>query len=79
MYYKDVLTFVDNLPKLLKYFFNVSILVNFYFDKMDPILISGGGLTGEYRLHQFHFHWGFNNDEGSEHIINGHRYPLEVA
>jgi carbonic anhydrase len=31
-----------------------------------------------YRLFQIHFHWGVNNTEGSEHTINGERYPLEA-
>lgn len=31
-----------------------------------------------YRLAQFHFHWGRDNSEGSEHTINGKAYPLEM-
>jgi carbonic anhydrase len=40
--------------------------------------ISGGGLDGPYVFTQFHFHWGAKDSRGSEHVINGHRYPLEL-
>jgi len=40
--------------------------------------MSGGGLPDVFYLLQFHFHWGFNAFQGSEHTINGHKYPLEV-
>lgn len=30
-------------------------------------------------LDQFHFHWGLNDSIGSEHSINGERFPLEVV
>lgn len=31
-----------------------------------------------YQLAQFHFHWGPNDKEGSEHTVDGKQYPLEV-
>lgn len=31
-----------------------------------------------YQLAQFHFHWGRNDSEGSEHTVDGKMYPLEV-
>lgn len=34
--------------------------------------MEGGGLPHKYVLDQMHFHW------GSEHTINGRRYPLEL-
>lgn len=40
--------------------------------------MSGGGLPETFYLIQFHFHWGYNAFQGSEHTINGHKYPLEV-
>ncbi|XP_053654446.2 carbonic anhydrase 2 [Cherax quadricarinatus] len=40
--------------------------------------LSGGGLTDQYTFAQLHFHWGRNQDEGSEHTINGGRYPGEL-
>lgn len=40
--------------------------------------MSGGGLPTEHYLIQFHFHWGYNAFQGSEHTINGQKFPLEV-
>jgi len=40
--------------------------------------IDGGGLAGEYVFAQFHFHWGRDSSMGSEHTINGVRYPMEL-
>ena len=34
--------------------------------------------VGNYRLLQFHFHWGGMSGTGSEHLINGQRSELEV-
>lgn len=33
---------------------------------------------GDYLVIQMHMHWGANNREGSEHTLNGMRYPLEL-
>nr|KAG5690146.1 hypothetical protein BaRGS_013603 [Batillaria attramentaria] len=44
-----------------------------------PIGISGGSLPDDYVLDQFHFHWGSNNDKGSEHTIDFKAAPLELA
>jgi len=39
----------------------------------------GAGLSfSDYKLLQFHFHFGTINNPGSEHRINGHQYPAEV-
>lgn len=40
--------------------------------------IRGANLPGIFRLKQFHFHWGFNAYQGSEHTIDGIKYPLEI-
>lgn len=42
------------------------------------IAISGGDLTASYKLAQFHFHWGKDERNGSEHLIDGMASPLEV-
>ncbi|XP_058384627.1 carbonic anhydrase 5A, mitochondrial [Diceros bicornis minor] len=40
--------------------------------------ISGGPLENHYRLKQFHFHWGAENEWGSEHTVDAHVYPAEL-
>jgi hypothetical protein len=40
--------------------------------------ITGGPTIDEYQFLQFHMHWGSNDNEGSEHVIDGLRLPAEV-
>lgn len=40
--------------------------------------LSGGPLTGRYRLEQFHLHWGALDNRGSEHTIDGKCYAGEL-
>ncbi|XP_070782997.1 uncharacterized protein [Enoplosus armatus] len=45
----------------------------------NEVEVSGGGLNGTYSTIQFHFHWGdTEHHPGSEHTIDGHRYPMEM-
>ena len=46
---------------------------------LQDLTVSGGGLSTTYQSLQFHLHWG-NGDAvpGSEHTVNGMRYPMEV-
>nr|XP_046232575.1 carbonic anhydrase 4-like [Scatophagus argus]XP_046232576.1 carbonic anhydrase 4-like [Scatophagus argus] len=45
----------------------------------NEVEVSGGGLNGTYSAIQFHFHWGdTEHHPGSEHTIDGHRYPMEM-
>jgi carbonic anhydrase len=46
--------------------------------KGGNIVISGGGLEGEYKAAQLHLHWGASSGKGSEHRIDGKQYPAEV-
>lgn len=39
---------------------------------------TGAGLKSTYILHQIHFHVGADSSQGSEHQINGKKYPLEL-
>lgn len=40
--------------------------------------ISGGPLNGVYKFSQLHFHWGDNDTFGSEDLIEGHSFPMEL-
>ncbi|TDG98098.1 hypothetical protein EPR50_G00214690 [Perca flavescens] len=43
------------------------------------VRISGGGLSDDYDSLQFHFHWGNGTSvPGSEHTVDGKRYPMEL-
>ncbi|XP_061823724.1 carbonic anhydrase XVb [Nerophis lumbriciformis] len=43
------------------------------------VQISGGGLSEPYDSLQFHLHWGNRSTKGgSEHTVNGKRYPMEL-
>lgn len=46
--------------------------------KPNTVEISGGGLGHVYSTLQFHFHWGSNDSDGSEHTVDLHRYPMEM-
>ncbi|XP_062847097.1 carbonic anhydrase 2-like isoform X2 [Trichomycterus rosablanca] len=54
-----------------------SFQVTFTDDK-DQSVLTGGPLTGTYRLKQFHFHWGSSDNKGSEHTVDGKMYPAEL-
>ena len=41
-------------------------------------MIFGGPLAFSYQLLQLHFHWGRRNGRGSEHTINGEKFPMEM-
>ncbi|GAU94994.1 hypothetical protein RvY_06685 [Ramazzottius varieornatus] len=40
--------------------------------------VQAGGLPASYVFTQFHFHWGSTDSRGSEHSVDGKRYPLEL-
>uniref|UniRef100_A0A667ZWM8 Carbonic anhydrase n=1 Tax=Myripristis murdjan TaxID=586833 RepID=A0A667ZWM8_9TELE len=49
-----------------------------HFALPHSVRLSGGALPGHYRAFQFHFHWGVNGGPGSEHTIDGERFPMEL-
>ncbi|XP_040036759.2 carbonic anhydrase IV c isoform X2 [Gasterosteus aculeatus] len=49
-----------------------------HFALPQSVRLTGGALPGQYRAAQFHFHWGGNGRPGSEHTIDGERYPMEL-
>ena len=46
----------------------------------DPFVynVSGGGLTDTFTTAQFHLHWGSDDSKGSEHYLDGTKFPAEV-
>ncbi|CAH8614534.1 unnamed protein product [Schistosoma intercalatum] len=51
---------------------------NFSVEVKGNAVLSGGPLASEYKLIQFHLHWGSGNNWGSEHMINGISCPAEL-
>uniref|UniRef100_A0A8C7F466 Carbonic anhydrase n=2 Tax=Oncorhynchus kisutch TaxID=8019 RepID=A0A8C7F466_ONCKI len=49
-----------------------------YTDDNDNSTLTGGPISGTYRLKQFHFHWGASDDRGSEHTVAGTKYAAEL-
>ncbi|CAH1802318.1 unnamed protein product [Owenia fusiformis] len=46
-------------------------------DNMD-FRLNGAGFANDYKAAQLHFHWGTDNERGSEHTLNGNKYSMEV-
>lgn len=58
---------------------NTGFQASLELDNHDPVpTLSGGGLDFTYKFAAFHFHWGSNDLQGSEHAVNGLRFPLEM-
>ena len=48
------------------------------FGDSPTAVLSGGDLPEDYNVKQIHFHWGSNDNKGSEHTLKSNKYPLEV-
>jgi len=45
----------------------------------DVGVLTGGPLAdAQYQILQLHFHWGFNDTQGSEHTLDGQSFPMEL-
>ncbi|XP_054611726.1 carbonic anhydrase IV c [Dunckerocampus dactyliophorus] len=58
------------------FFFFCSLAAHFHLPQ--SVRLTGGALPGHYRAAQFHFHWGASGTPGSEHTIDGERFPMEL-
>ena len=45
---------------------------------LAALSISGANLSEAFFLEHFRLHWGYNSHQGSEHTIDGFKYPLEI-
>lgn len=48
-------------------------------DKAHLVNISGGPLGYSYRLEEVRLHFGSEDSQGSEHLLNGQGFPGEVS
>jgi carbonic anhydrase len=49
-----------------------------YGQSEKDLWFTGGGIKGMFYFVNFHLHWGNNDEHGSEHEIDGHRFPAEA-
>ncbi|XP_028991076.1 carbonic anhydrase 4-like [Betta splendens] len=71
-------TFVGFLRQRVASVTNNGHTVNYGLEQ-SGVTIGGGGLNGSYTPIQLHFHWGDTQyHPGSEHTIDGERYPVEM-
>jgi len=48
-------------------------------NESKPAILFGGPLRDNiYVFEQLHFHWGWNDYEGSEALINNHSFSMEM-
>lgn len=47
-------------------------------DLPSSIRIKGGNMAAEYKAVQLHLHWGKDGGPGSEHTVDGEKFPMEV-
>ena len=40
--------------------------------------VSGGPLSYQYRVYELHFHFAAEDNQGSEHMIDGRMLPMEI-
>ncbi|XP_018342531.1 PREDICTED: carbonic anhydrase 1-like [Trachymyrmex septentrionalis] len=60
------------------YVTNTGHTVTLKTNESKAVMLSGGPLKDTYVFEQLHFHWGENDFEGSEDLINNHSFPMEM-
>jgi len=58
--------------------FYIVTTVTLKINESKAVMLSGGPLKDIYVFEQLHFHWGENDFEGSEDLINNHSFPMEM-
>lgn len=48
-------------------------------DTKQHVNISGGPLAYRYQFEEIYIHYGTDNQQGSEHHIQGYSFPAEVC
>ncbi|GJQ69593.1 hypothetical protein Trydic_g6687 [Trypoxylus dichotomus] len=56
----------------------ISVQLRVKYANSTQAKIQGGPMSSTYVLDSIHFHWGNNDHKGSEHMINGKSYPMEM-
>uniref|UniRef100_A0A673LW75 Carbonic anhydrase n=1 Tax=Sinocyclocheilus rhinocerous TaxID=307959 RepID=A0A673LW75_9TELE len=71
---------VKHDPKLTSFIFegHKKVFNMTHFTLPQSVRLRGGGLPATYKAVQFHLHWGENGGQGSEHSVDGERYPMEL-
>ena len=54
------------------------VFLSHYVGGVETICIGGGGLEDKYIFAQLHLHWGNTSQVGSEHMVEGVAFPLEL-
>lgn len=55
-----------------------TVHVKLFFRKQGKARILGGPLIGSYLVEEIHWHWGENDEKGSEHVLDDKRYSAEM-
>lgn len=64
---------------MLQYLSSSSSSVMLKINESKTAMLSGGPLGNNiYVFEQLHFHWGENDYEGSEDLINNRSFPMEM-
>ncbi|XP_076853612.1 carbonic anhydrase-related protein 10 isoform X2 [Brachyhypopomus gauderio] len=58
--------------------YNTGRHVSLWPDKSHLVNVSGGPLSYSYRLEEIRLHFGSEDSQGSEHLLNGQAFPGEV-
>ena len=66
--------------RLLELYLTMATPLLLIIDKSNGSITLKGGPFGKasYIMEQFHFHFGCDNNHGSEHTVDGTSYPSEV-